>query len=733
MNKVFNINLGGYPFTIDEDAFEHLNVYLTSIHNHFRDSEGYEEITADIEARMAELFQEQLNGRPIVTTKDIKNAIAIMGTPQDFGAEPLDEPLYQEEEAGKRGKQKKYKTGKRLFRNSEDEVVGGVCSGLAAYFGIEDPLWIRLGWILITISGGLGIPAYIILWVIVPKAETAGDRLSMRGEKINVSNIGKIVEEEIETFSEKMEKFGNEFQSKKKRTGETGSKRFTGIGGAIKKGISLLGFVISRVLSVFTKIWKPIFFIVGFALIIALSVIWIMSIISFFIAFPYVNYIFAGSKLLSFLAVINILTFFGVPLLGVILFLTKHVFKTRTSPNFKAGMWAFWVVNIISLFGIGSYQASQFNSSSELIQGIDLSGISTDTLQLKIEADPYRSATFRIGDLKISDRQLISHHIHLNIEKADGDYFELSQEKHSRGSTENEALELVSSINYDLRIVDNTIILPKIIEIAKGVKWRNQFVELTLKVPEGKSIYIQNDLWPIGHHIDIDRTQEHPRFEAEQTWVMESNGLVNHAFIRKSQRSDEFNFINYDHLQLDGRIKVTIEKGDQYNIAMLGRPHYLDRVKVVQLDKTLSLSMTGNGYVTTPPRITITMPELNILEINKTEKVNVQGFTQKNMRVKHKGTEALEIFAKIDSFYLRQFNRSKTILKGQGGFMEAVLDRRSELDADRFSLEKAKIETGVSCDVSVSVADSLWIEKESGTQIDVDGSPVILEKNVFDH
>lgn len=215
MNKVFNINLGGYPFTIDEDAYAHLSNYLTSIHNHFRDSEGYEEITGDIEARMAELFQDQLSGRPIVTLKDIDNAIAIMGTPEDFGAVPIDQESIDEESFENR--KQRYKTGRRLFRNPEDEVVGGVCSGLAAYFGVEDPVWIRIAWIVFTISGGLGIPAYIILWVIVPKAETAGDRLAMRGEKINVSNIGKIVEEEIENFSEKMESFGSEFQSKKKR------------------------------------------------------------------------------------------------------------------------------------------------------------------------------------------------------------------------------------------------------------------------------------------------------------------------------------------------------------------------------------------------------------------------------------------------------------------------------------------------------------------------------------
>lgn len=208
MNKVININLGGYPFTIDDDAYQHLTSYLDTIHLHFRDSEGYEEITNDIEARMAELFQESLGDRPIVNSKDVKDAIAIMGTPEDFGAEPIDEIGDKTE--------KKYKTGKRLFRNPEDEVIGGVCSGIAAYFGIQDPLWVRIAFIVFTISGGFGIPLYVILWAILPKAESSSDKLAMRGERINISTIGNIIEEEFEHLSTKVSELGEEFKGKKK-------------------------------------------------------------------------------------------------------------------------------------------------------------------------------------------------------------------------------------------------------------------------------------------------------------------------------------------------------------------------------------------------------------------------------------------------------------------------------------------------------------------------------------
>ncbi|MDX1667102.1 MAG: PspC domain-containing protein [Saprospiraceae bacterium] len=213
MNKVYNINLGGYPFTIDEDAYDHLQNYLDTIHHHFRQSEGYEEITSDIEARLAELFREELDQRSIVSMEDVKKAIAIMGTPEDFGAETT----FDQEPGGQHGAGSSYQTGKRLFRDPEDEVLGGVCSGIAAYFGIDDPVWVRLAFVVLALSGGFGVPIYVILWAILPPAKTASDRLSMRGEPINVSNIGRIIEEEIRHFSSKVSELGNGIGSSKKK------------------------------------------------------------------------------------------------------------------------------------------------------------------------------------------------------------------------------------------------------------------------------------------------------------------------------------------------------------------------------------------------------------------------------------------------------------------------------------------------------------------------------------
>jgi hypothetical protein len=87
MNKILHINVGGYPFSIDLDAFDQLDRYLITLQNHFSKSEGHKEIISDIEHRMAELFQEKLLGRSIVSKDVVDQCIQIMGTPEVFGAE----------------------------------------------------------------------------------------------------------------------------------------------------------------------------------------------------------------------------------------------------------------------------------------------------------------------------------------------------------------------------------------------------------------------------------------------------------------------------------------------------------------------------------------------------------------------------------------------------------------------------------------------------------------------
>lgn len=220
MKKVIHINLGSYPFTIDVDAYELLNEYFASLEKHFSKSENPDEIILDIESRMAELFHENVGEKSILTLKDIEDAIQIMGKPEDFGdSEDLEETDGSgPSRASKKQGSQNFKTGKKLFRDLDNKVISGVCSGMAAYFGIPDPVWVRILTVLFAfITGGAAIIAYIVLSIIIPVAKTSADRKAMRGEPIDIDVVAESVEEEITALSEQFQDWAKNFREKRQQ------------------------------------------------------------------------------------------------------------------------------------------------------------------------------------------------------------------------------------------------------------------------------------------------------------------------------------------------------------------------------------------------------------------------------------------------------------------------------------------------------------------------------------
>lgn len=195
MIKTFNINLAGQVFNINEDAYEQLSTYFNSLRTFYANESDKEEIIKDIEARFAELFLAKGKGY-IITKEDAADVIHTMGNPQDFEEENEQEKS-STATAQQTASNTSFSAGKRLYRDPDSGLITGVCAGLSAYFGINDPIWLRIVFILLTLIGiGSPILIYIILSIVMPKAETAAQKLEMRGEQINLSNIEKKIKDE---------------------------------------------------------------------------------------------------------------------------------------------------------------------------------------------------------------------------------------------------------------------------------------------------------------------------------------------------------------------------------------------------------------------------------------------------------------------------------------------------------------------------------------------------------
>lgn len=181
MKKTMTISLSGSIFNLEEDAYNVLNGYLKRLEFHFSKEEGRQEIISDIESRIAEHLRETIKQEnQAVDLNEINRIIKIMGEPGEI----------EGEENMKNNIQEDYKSYRRLYRDTEDRVLGGVCSGMGYYWRIE-PLVLRIIFILTLFWGGLGLITYIILWIVVPPAITTSQKLEMKGEPVTADNIGK--------------------------------------------------------------------------------------------------------------------------------------------------------------------------------------------------------------------------------------------------------------------------------------------------------------------------------------------------------------------------------------------------------------------------------------------------------------------------------------------------------------------------------------------------------------
>ena len=193
MKITVSINLGGYSFNIDEDAYAELKRYLKNLELHFAGEESSAEILSDIEARMAELFRTKLtNYKQVIDIGDVHQVITVLGTPEDIS-----------DNEGPTVRDKFSSPGfHRMYRDNDHRVIGGVCAGIAAYWDIE--LWLVRVIFFILAMMGVGFLIYLILYIVLPEAKTTAEKIAMKGNPVNIHNIKNSVKQEFDTVRKNM-------------------------------------------------------------------------------------------------------------------------------------------------------------------------------------------------------------------------------------------------------------------------------------------------------------------------------------------------------------------------------------------------------------------------------------------------------------------------------------------------------------------------------------------------
>jgi phage shock protein PspC (stress-responsive transcriptional regulator) len=717
MKQVININFQGRVVPIETTAFEILKNYTNSLNGHFANEEGKEEIINDIESRIGELFQERITKGATCITDDHVNAIInSIGRPEDF--EPMDDTQTKASTDSSSYQQQSTSSNtgnghKRLFRNENDKVLGGVCSGLANYFNI-DVVIARIIFVVLLFSGvgfltyiimwvavpstasaqiggarkklfrdtdekmiagvcsGIGnyfginpwIPrvlfllpflsflsrwghwgglwdfgdvirftfsptsliVYIILWIVIPEALTTTEKLEMKGEKVDMNSIKNSVMEEMKGVGKKAEKFGKEASgviSEKAQVMASDVQNFT------KRNRGGLGNVIAMIAKIFA------YFIIGcvcFALVMALFGLGIVSIG----LFPLKDYVLRGDWQ-NLYAWGTLLLFIAVPIIAIITWMIRKIAKMKSNSKIlRLTFGSLWTIGWVCLIMLIATVTRDFKSSSRLDeQAVTLTNPQVSKLVVSSSL-PFTKKYYGRNWIKfepfenlIDEDTAFVRNVYVQIVKSPTDSFQVTMKKTARGNTRTDANNLAGLIKFDVSQKDSILLLEKGIAINKIDKFRNQMVIITVFVPVGKQIRVNKGIgWPV--HIgsgNWDRdwddneyydSEEDMRWQSDVDYIMKADGLYTltgkkaDGWNDKKQNSNRYNS-QFNNNNDKYRYNEYDKKADSLrNIQEIKKQNKIDSIERVK-EKLDSIKDKIENSNATEPLSYMVKPGVNIL------------------------------------------------------------------------------------------------------------------------
>ncbi len=592
MKKVININFQGRVIPIEETAYDMLKQYVESLRRFFAEEEGRDEIINDIEGRIAELFGESLKkGATCITEEDVTAIISSMGRPEDFEGEEnkvhsqLGGEKTQQQSAGTEQRYEEQAPPRgRLYRDANDKILGGVCSGLAAYLRV-DPTIVRLVFALLTFGGGSGILLYILLWIILPKkeldsvistkrlyrnpdekviagvasgiasyfdiavwipriifalplvfgilnsisrsiffdmdpfpsimfgsfggtlfvvyavlwavipeAKSASEKLEMRGEKVDLNTIKNTIQEDLEGFKTRAEKWSGEVKDKAKEfgqdfgstVGKKGREFGNEAGSAIRRGGSRIGRMIGFMFKAFFLFCAGL---IAFAIIVALLAVMGAGVG----VFPLKNFFLEGFWQ-NFFAWTTLLLFLGIPVIAFMTWIIRRIMGVRSGNRYLGFTFGgLWFIGLICAGLLAASLANDFDARAREKQDYTITQPANGKIVVHVPDSKVKvyGRWFKMdGILSMSDDSLFLNNVRLRILKSKDSLFHIDSYKYSNGPDEAKALNNVKEINYSITQQDSMIYLDRGFSLKRGTRFRNQSVTVNLQVPVGKRIVI---------------------------------------------------------------------------------------------------------------------------------------------------------------------------------------------------------------------------------------------------
>lgn len=504
MKKTLNINIGNSIIHIEEDAYEMLTIYLNEVKHHFAKSADDFEIVTDIENRIAEMFGEILSAqqKQVINIDDVKSVTAQMGSVKDF--ETSEE---SEEAVDPLAHIPPYDGIKKLYRDTDQAMVAGVCIGLAHYLNIEAK-WIRLAALISVFIGGSGVLAYLIMWIVIPKAESRTEKMTMRGEAPNLkgfanSHLNPLMQQSRGFIAEFFEFLGNFIQG--------------------------AGKTIFKIIAIGIIVFGCFFLLCLIATLAGFFGIWDSNVYNYF-PINVINEEYLSTTVLAAFVVL------AVPLLALVLFSIRVAFNGKAiNKTLSFGLLIIWLGGVVvGMFYVAKITA-EFRQKAEVAQASPL--VSYKTLFLTVDKTRFftkeDSVNYQIDPDNYKGRRILNdddngfdelRNVSLRIEKSENGKTELIKSYSAKGRTFEAALAQAQNIRYQFLQKDSLLNFSSHFQLTKKANWRDQEVDLVLNVPVGTHLKINRQLRGFLNGYNYHGCDDYSEMEFSE-WIMTDTGL----------------------------------------------------------------------------------------------------------------------------------------------------------------------------------------------------------------
>lgn len=613
---------------------------------------------------------------------------------------------------------------KKMYRDSEKKVIGGVASGVAAFFGVDIAV-VRVLFVLFAFFGGLGLLTYIILWIALPQAKTITEKMQMQGEAFTLSNIETTVKKNLNEKDEKEESVLTKIVLFPFRLIAMIIEGISKVLGPVFKVAidvmrTLIGLVISLTgLSMFIAILIAAGLVFGFISISALPTWWDVPVSEF--GFPmeaFRNSFPTWTIVFAFIAAL-IPTMFII-LIGNSIIAKKIVFNALVG-------WSMFVLFFISV-GVMSFTIPQivYSFKEEGEYRVE----KTFTMNGKMPV-------LKVNEVGLDDYDVTS----ITIKGYEGNDIKLVQRFEAQGNTRKAAGENAQMIDYTVTQSDSIITFDSNISFKKGSKFRAQRLDMDLFIPYNTLFVVEEGMWRMidNNYREYDGYRDS---NFDKTWKMTKDGFECVNCSEPSERkiaelNDQYGLKDFKSLDLSGLFDVRIEQGDVFAVQMTGSESEKKRYEVYLDQETLVIEYKNKDkffwkkdlFDDDKVKITITMPELKELSVQGAGKLKFDGFRSQDIEVKLTGAVNGDGDIYAENLTVELTGASTLELKGEGQFLEANLTGACGLRAYNYQVNHAIVEAQGASSAKVFVTNKLEIDKGVASSVSHRGDPEVITRN----